>query len=173
LLCIVLTAAKVMPVANVAHGVGAALGAMLGWTATAQSARARIGHVALLAGSVAAIAVAGSVGRPYVNLAGRAGDDYEAAALDALQNGRYSRAIELYRKALAINAHEPRWWHNLGVACFRADRLEEALEAFRRAAELAPMDPKHQAALSAMTGQMSEEAGQPGANAQGESPSGR
>jgi adenylate cyclase len=45
--------------------------------------------------------------------------------------GRFDVGIDRIRQAIDRNRHHPEWyfWH-LGIACFTADRLAEAIEAF-------------------------------------------
>jgi len=149
-LCIVLTVANLMPVANVAHGSGAVLGVLLGWAIAARSMRQRLPRAGLLAGCLALIVVGGTVARPYVNLAGAAGEDLADQADLVLGQGNPHRAIELYHRAIAANDRKPRWWHNLGVAYVRIDRFEEARQAYQRAAELAPYDTTYRDALQSI-----------------------
>ena len=146
-LCIVLTVAKVLPVANVAHGSGAVLGVLLGWAIAARSMRQRIPRAGLLAGCLALILAGGTAARPYVNLAGAAGADLADQADLVLGQGNPYRAIELYHRAIAANDEEPRWWHNLGVAYVRIERFEDARQAYQRAVELAPYNASYRDAL--------------------------
>lgn len=73
--------------------------------------------------------------------------DKVATARFAYAQGRYARAAELYREAMAIEATvpytEPPYWYypvaqSLGAALYRAGRYEEAREAFRAALVKAP-----------------------------------
>ncbi len=139
-LCVVLTIANVWHIGNVAHGVGALLGALLGWAVSARSSNQRTGYAGLLAGTTALIMVAGAFGRPYINLADAAGNDIEEAGLAALKDADYQRAIELYQRAIAIN-DKAGSWNNLGVAYERLGRISDSLNAYRRATELNPFQP--------------------------------
>ena len=65
--CIVLTISNTMPVANIAHGMGAVTGGITGYVIVERGA-ARSQMVVLLAALCIAIGVAVSVGRPYVNM---------------------------------------------------------------------------------------------------------
>lgn len=72
--------------------------------------------------------------REATNLAHRAQEAYRA--------GRYAEAIELNQKALTVNDQLGGAWNNLGVALMEERRNLEAAEAFHRAADLLPGDPK-------------------------------
>jgi membrane associated rhomboid family serine protease len=151
LLCIAMTVENLWPVANVAHGVGALLGALLGLAIAGPSVRripaARAigvaGFVALLGASLAGA----SVLRPRVNLARYGGRDSAYLAFQALEEGRLEEAIARYQKALATSPGMHESWYNLGVARTRTGDDEGAAEAFARAVKLAPEDENYRVAL--------------------------
>jgi GlpG protein len=137
--CILLTVTQVMPVGNVAHGVGAVLGYLLGCAVVADG-RQRLAYAGLTTGAVALSLLAASVGRPYVNLAGRGGESRPVAGqrlaylgYRELEARRDEAAADYFRKALALDPSQASWWYNLGVAYTRLDREEEALDAFEHA----------------------------------------
>ncbi len=53
----------------------------------------------------------------------------------------WDRAVEYYRKALAEFPEHPEALTNLGLALLELDRLEDALQAYQRAAEIVPDNP--------------------------------
>jgi membrane associated rhomboid family serine protease len=133
--CIVATKLRVMAIANVAHGVGALLGILVGAGMSARVPRQRV-----LAGlgvpAVVGLTLAGAtVLRPRVNLI-HDGHPSFALGYAAIQAGRYDDAIRHYQAAIAIEDDNAKSWHNLGVACDRAQRPDCAVPAFRRAYEL-------------------------------------
>ena len=56
----------------------------------------------------------------------------------AYKLGRLDEALRLGREVLARDPLSAAFWHNLGLTCHAAGRLDESAEAFRRALELAP-----------------------------------
>jgi len=52
--------------------------------------------------------------------------------------GRLDEAIELGQRVLAQDPLSAAYWHNLGLTCHAAGRLDESEKAFRRALEIAP-----------------------------------
>jgi membrane associated rhomboid family serine protease/Tfp pilus assembly protein PilF len=135
-LCIALTVADVWSVGNVAHGAGAAFGFLLGWCVVARRWRPVVaGVVGLL---VVVIWLAASVGRPYVNLSRHLGAELAYLGYQDLEAGHNERALELYRQAVEQDDQQADWWFNLGVACQRLQRDEEASDAYQRAYDLKP-----------------------------------
>jgi membrane associated rhomboid family serine protease len=142
-LCILLTYTGTMPVANVAHGAGAVLGVMLGWTMVAKKREQQILYAVLITIVFAAIMTSGSVGRRYINFTGAAAreDAYRAnvfayAASIAAQDKDYTRAAELFRQALAIDETQADWWYRLGIVYRHLKKQKEATDAFNRARQL-------------------------------------
>lgn len=135
-ICIAMTAVGAMRVANVAHGVGALLGFLVGRWIVAGPRR----RVAAGAGAVAAclLFVAGAVfARPAINLDFRG----QAAMLDergieALEAGDPRRALPFYLEAVKKDPTYSNGWHNLGVTYDRLGEPDLADKAFKRAAEL-------------------------------------
>ena len=54
---------------------------------------------------------------------------------------QWDRAIEFYRKALALKADHPGALTSLGLALLESEKYQEALEVYQHAAKLAPDDP--------------------------------
>lgn len=134
-LCVITTATGLMPVGNIAHGVGAALGAILG-SAVALPRRRPVLVTALSVLLLVSLAAA-TVARPWVNLSPRRGEHEAWLAYDAQTRQQHEAAITWYRAALRMRQN-PAWWYNLGIALHQASRHAEALEAYRHATELAP-----------------------------------
>jgi tetratricopeptide (TPR) repeat protein len=62
----------------------------------------------------------------------------DGASVLAYKLGRFDEAIELGQRVLAQDPLSAAFWHNLGLTCHAAGRLEESERAFRRALELSP-----------------------------------
>jgi membrane associated rhomboid family serine protease len=137
-LCIVLTIVDVWRIANVAHGAGCALGALLGWAISARNAATRWQRSAILGAVVLLCILGGTVARPYVTFSKAAGHDYAYRGYVALEATDYQRAASLYESAVIIDARQPGWWHNLGYAYRKLGRFADADKAFRRETDLRP-----------------------------------
>lgn len=138
--CIAMTYFDVLPIANVAHGVGCALGAIAGAAATAKPGRA-LGWFAGLVATIAAMLALATVFRSRVNVSGM---EHELArrALDILDEDPV-RAADLLRDAIVRDPKEPNFWYNLGVAEARAGHSEKAAEAFAEACKLTPTSERY------------------------------
>jgi Flp pilus assembly protein TadD len=141
-ICIVATYTKVWAVANVAHGVGALLGGLVGF---AMSARATLRRVLAAAGVLVLLAASyagATVLRPRVNFSH---DDFASFQLgyQALQEGRVDEAIRDYTDAVAIRSDDSKAWHNLGIAFEKAGRDDEAVAAYHRSYQLDPHSLQH------------------------------
>lgn len=66
--CIVTTLTGILPVANIAHGMGAAIGALLGYALTVHGVRRQLSSGAIAA-VVAAVLLGTTIARPWINLA--------------------------------------------------------------------------------------------------------
>lgn len=137
-LCIVLTVTDVWKVANVAHGAGFVLGALLGWTIAARGVPRRLGRGAVLAAAFLLCMVGATAARPYVNFTAEAGHEFAYRGYVALENGDNRQAAALYERAVAIDPSQFGWWNNLAIAYRNLGRTADAREAFRRAAALKP-----------------------------------
>lgn len=148
-LCIVLTAINVMPVANVAHGAGAILGALLGFAVIGDGAT-KLKSYAGLAG-VMILAVAGAtVFWPAINLSDYAEPEVERAGLDALNQNNTARGVQLLETSTKMRQAPARAWYNLGIAYQTARRYDDALAAFEHAAAMPGSDSEMQQAADQM-----------------------
>lgn len=133
--CIVATYTGMLAIANVAHGMGALLGFLLGLAAARPRARIAAG---LGAGLLVALSLLGAGPlRPTVNLVGAAPVVLDATKADAaLEAGNDEEARSLYRSALEQTPDDWRLWHNLTIAHQRLAQHEDAVESAKRAHEL-------------------------------------
>ena len=136
LLCIVLTASHVMPVANVAHGVGAVMGALLGLAASSDRG-----------GEMAVPCRGGGRGAadvwPGPRCSGRgsifpadAEPVVERAGLEALERGNFPRAVKLLETSAHMRGAPARAWYNLGIAYQRQGKYDVAVAALEHAAQM-------------------------------------
>jgi membrane associated rhomboid family serine protease len=144
--CIVLTYTKIMPVANIAHGVGAVLGILTGFVIVSRGLR-RIAWISLEGVTVILAFLGASVARPYINFSPNAGEDIAYVAYLQLDSDQNERALDLYQQALRFNDHRADWWYNTGIVYQRLNRSDEAADAYRHAAALDPKDVRYQKAL--------------------------
>ena len=132
-LCIAFTLLDWMPVANIAHGAGAAAGALVGAAmATRLPRRARVGAVAGLVVFAAASLLGATVLRPAVNLSPRRGAQEAYLGFVALENRRDADAARWLEASTALRPDDADAWHNLGVAYARLGRRGDANAAFAR-----------------------------------------
>ena len=62
----------------------------------------------------------------------------DGASVLAYKLGRLDEALDLSRRVLVQDPLSAAFWHNLGLTCHAAGRLDESEKAFRRALELVP-----------------------------------
>lgn len=136
-LCIVLTVTNVMPIANVAHGVGAFAGWILGKCIVDR--HRRIAWSLALAGLTAAIGMCATVLLPYTNFSPQFRDP-QYRGTRALTSGNYSEAVRLLEIAVKDNPFEPGLLRNLGIAYMQLGRNREAMHCFIRCTELDPSE---------------------------------
>ena len=132
-LCIVLTVAAIMPVGNIAHGVGAALGALLGFTVTStgpakgwRSAGVTVVILLSLIGS--------TLLWPRLNISADAQAEVERAGVNALYRSDNARAAKLLELSAHMKRAPAHAWYNLGIAYHRLGNYEAALGAYEHAA---------------------------------------
>lgn len=138
-LCIILTVTNVMPVANVAHGVGAVMGMLLGLAVAGNRSEKWQGCAGLAAIMILSL-LGATVFWPYVNFSKYAEPEVEQAGLSALERGDDARAVKLLEISVRMRNAPARAWYNLGVACQRTGRYEEADAAFEHAAQMPDAD---------------------------------
>jgi membrane associated rhomboid family serine protease len=138
-LCIVLTVTDVFPVANVAHGAGAVLGALLGWAATGTPSM-KWKAIAALAILMILSLLGSTVFWPQVNLTSFAEEEIERIGIEALERGDNAYAAHCLETAVHIRHAPARAWYNLGVVYERERRVSEAYTCFERAATMPDAD---------------------------------
>ena len=138
-LCIVLTLTNVFPVANVAHGAGAVLGALLGWAAS--------GTLSMKWKAITALAIfmilsllGSTIFWPEVNLSSFAEGEIERIGLEAAGRGDNVYAAHCFETAVHTRHAPAGAWYNLGVAYDRLGRMSEAYACFERAAAMPDAD---------------------------------
>ncbi len=134
---IAMSMSDTLPVANIAHG----LGALIGWLLTCFAIGALRDR--LVTATLAMALVAGSVlvagpFRPQVNLASLGAVDEMALGMQALSAGDYAEAERRFGRATTYRHCPPETWFNLGLVRVRQGDFERAAEAFAVASELAP-----------------------------------
>jgi membrane associated rhomboid family serine protease/TPR repeat protein len=132
-ICILTTVTGLMPVANIAHGTGAALGVLTGFAIARPDGRA------MIAIGIATILLFGlwtsTLGRPLVNLSGKAGYEEAEWGYEALIANRNQEAARWFRDAVAYQPQVSSYWYNLGIAYEKMDNAPAAVIAYRKAAD--------------------------------------
>ncbi len=161
-LCIAATITRTLMVANVAHGMGALLGIVIGAAVAFKGSKRAL--FALATAALTALSMAlGSVLRPYVNISSSGGIDSAVLGYEALQEGRNQEALEYYRRAIEINDRHAGYWFNIGIAHERLGHMDEAFKAFEKAYRMEPTSGKYRAAVAdqiCLRGASAQEAGQ-------------
>lgn len=150
-ICIALTVSKVQPVANVAHGVGALLGVLVGVVLVEKRAALRALAGLGLASVVAGAAAGATRLRPLVSLSSTAGPRIAREAYLAISDNRYEEAAAGYRDAVVMSPGEASYWFNLGIAYERLGQPDRSHEAFKKAFELEPKNAKFREAANPET----------------------
>jgi hypothetical protein len=145
-ICIVLTVSGVLPVANVAHGVGALTGGLYGLARTRRILLAPLAAVVALAFVLDVEPV-----RDRVNLVGEPATEAEQRGIAALEAGENERAIHELEHAVALAPDDPRVLYNLAVAHTRTGD-ESACAIFHRVLVLEPGNVEAQRAVDACRG---------------------
>jgi membrane associated rhomboid family serine protease len=135
ILCIFLTVNKVMPVANVAHGAGAVLGAIIALPLARR--RPRLGWSAVAA-LVVIFIIGATVARPHINFTREGAATEARLGYDALVANDNRKALVYLRHATRMDPTHAGAWYNLGLALQGLGRNDEAPEAFHRAFMLDP-----------------------------------
>lgn len=126
-MCILMTQAGIMRIANMAHLGGALMGFALG-------SRSRWLAPALLALTALALAFA----QPYFATSNAGVSMLQQRAFEALDRGDQERAIELYERVFDAGVDDPGNWKNYGIALQDIGRIDEAYAAWYRAIDLNP-----------------------------------
>jgi membrane associated rhomboid family serine protease len=145
-LCIYMTWTGIMPVGNVAHGMGAALGASVGFCIVAEGSKRRLIETTLGLVTVAVILLA-IFGRSFVNLSPRTWQQYAFQGYEAILAHDYQSAVDDLKKALELNGQDADTWYNLGFAYQELEKLEEATDAYGHAYDLRPSSKQNRHAL--------------------------
>jgi membrane associated rhomboid family serine protease/Tfp pilus assembly protein PilF len=130
-LCIIFTYARIMPIANVAHGVGAGLGVLLGLAIAGRPDRRVAYRVGLLAAMVVIVAAA-TVARIHVN---QSPGQLFNIGYRALTSGDLAAAETAFRRVVRTQPQNASAWFNLGLILERTGRKQEAEQAFKRSGE--------------------------------------
>jgi tetratricopeptide (TPR) repeat protein len=146
--CIALTAMHIYSAGNVAHGVGAILGVLTG-VAISQPR-----HRATATVSIGAILLFGlwgsTLGRPRINLSGKAGYEEAKWGYDALMANRNRDAARWFGDAVIYQPKSPSLWFDLGIAYQRLGNKTSAQAAYENAHQLDPNETKYSQALTAL-----------------------
>jgi membrane associated rhomboid family serine protease len=143
-ICIFLTVSGT-PIANVAHGMGAVAGALLGWAISAPSRQRHTASAALTA-LVAAVFAGATFARPWINLSKEGGTDEGQLAYDALMANHNDEALRWLRDAIRMQPQVASYWFNIGIAYDRLNRHSEAMTAYKRAYDLEPSNAEYRSA---------------------------
>lgn len=139
--CIAATVHRVIAVGNVAHGVGAALGILIGFALALPLRR-----VAFSTG-IGAILVFGlwasTLGRPMVNLSGRAGYEEARWGYDAMMAHRNPEAVRWLRDAVVYQPKNAVFWCDMGAAYQNIGNMPAAIAAYRKAADQGNADAQY------------------------------
>ena len=133
-ICIFTTVTGIIPVANIAHGAGAALGVLTGFALTIPRLRLSI------LTAISTILVFGlwgaTLGRPRVNLSASGGYEEAKLGFDALTLNRNQEAVRWFRDAVMYRPKIHEFWYDLAIAYQRLGDQPAAMAAYRQAAEL-------------------------------------
>ncbi len=135
-ICIVLTVMKVLPVGNVAHGVGAICGWLLGKCIVAEPRR-RAPWYGALVGAILLVGAGATVARPWTNMSRWFGSNASAGQV-AIKEGRYDDAVRLLEAARQKSPRDAAVLINLGIAYMHKERPEEAMGVFKAAVGIDP-----------------------------------
>ena len=132
--CIAATVLDWMPIANVAHGMGAVLGGLLGMSLSPFPKRGKLGRIGL-ATLVPLIVVLSTVGRPYVNFSRQRGWELYYDSFTAFENEDFVEAARLLEQSVKLDPGNPDAWHNLGYVYQELGLWEESDQAMVREEE--------------------------------------
>lgn len=133
-ICIFTTVTKIIPVANIAHGAGAALGVLTGFALTLP--RFRLSILALM-GTILLFGLwAATLERPKVNLSASGGYEEAKWGFDALTQNRNQEAVRWFSEAVIYRPKIHQFYYDLGIAYQRLGDMPAAMAAYRQAADL-------------------------------------
>ena len=128
-LCIVLTWADILGVANIAHGMGAGLGVLLGLAWSARRRLRPLWAAAFGLAVAASAALASPLLRPLASFSPRYAAELAFKGYKAYENGREDEAITLLRQAARIDPDSGEYWASVAVMEEAAGRLDQAKRA--------------------------------------------
>jgi GlpG protein len=144
-ICIFMTATHTFNVGNIAHGTGALLGFLLGYSIVLPSRRR------LLAGGIVLLVLFGFWGstlrRPLINFSSQGGYEEAKWGYDALIANRDQEAVGWLRDAVKYQPKQSSFWFNLGLAEQRLKNPTAASFAYQRAHDLEPSNPDYAVAV--------------------------
>ena len=131
------------PIGNIAHGVGAGIGALLGYVITARGPH-RLASVGATAAAVVAVLIGTTLARPWINVSKHGGEGEARLGYEALEANNNEEALRWLTDAIRMQPKTAGNWLNYGIALSRLHRPADANAAFRRASELDPTIGKNQ-----------------------------
>jgi membrane associated rhomboid family serine protease len=134
-ICIVLTVTNLLPIANLAHAVGAIAGGLLGFVLSTVGKRKRWAFIALIALVILPL-LGSTLFWPWVNLSDYKYEAFSFVGWQALDKGDNSKALRWLERGVKNKNADAETWFNLGIAYHRLDRDADALRAYERAAQL-------------------------------------
>ncbi len=146
--CVVTTVLHIFAVANIAHAAGAAFGALVGAAIIIPGKRVQA------TGAIAALIVFGlwgsTLGRPRINLSGKAGYDEGKWGYDALLAARNQEAVRWLGDAVVYQPRLAVYWFDLGIAYEKLGNTKAAQAAYQRAHQLEPNKVEYSDAISTL-----------------------
>ena len=140
-ICIGLTVANVMPVANLAHAGGAVLGILTGFT-VARTGRRVLAFAGIVAFSLLSLGAA-TLWRPVLNMSAHGGSDEARWGYEALVAHKDREAVHWFRDAVTYQPKVSDYWFDLGIAYERLRDRPAAVHAFQKAAETGSADAQY------------------------------
>jgi len=145
--CIVATYAHIMAIANVAHGMGAFLGVAAG-LAIAKPPHGWpkgkawvpwLGGLGVVVGVALPLVLASQFRfRSHLLMGDEGAHQAALSAQDAFERGDFRAALAGYQRAAELAETNADYWYNVAVTYQRLDDWGPAVEAYGKAAELAP-----------------------------------
>jgi membrane associated rhomboid family serine protease/TPR repeat protein len=132
--CILATVTNLMLIGNIAHGAGAVLGILTGFAITMPERRATI---TAGIGSIFVFAIwASTFGRPSVNLSAYGSYDECKWGYDAMRSNHNDEALKWLQIAARYRSNPASCLTDLGFTYQRLGKTEQALSAYRKAADM-------------------------------------